>query len=88
MGCFHCGMIPADEDLRSAYFDLIWRNVLNTVQYFSIDFVRLETVMLCTNPVLLHSYVSQLQLKQDVLYFTAMCTKDCDDLSFPIFNRQ
>lgn len=55
MCCCCCGMMPTDEDQRSAYFDIIWKKNLNTVQYFSIDFMRSETVMPCTNPVLLHS---------------------------------
>lgn len=55
-----------NEDYRSAYFHITLRNVLISVNYFAVDFMRSETVMLCTNFMLLHSDVSQLQLKHDL----------------------
>lgn len=70
---------------RSAYFHITLRNILISVNYFAVDFMRSETVMLCTNFVLLHRDVSQLQLKQDVCFAT-ICTSDY--LSFPKCHRQ
>lgn len=52
-----------DEDHRSAYFHSTLRNVLLGVSCLAVDFMRSESGTLCTNFTLLHSDVSQLQLK-------------------------
>lgn len=67
MWCVHCGTITdsCKENHRSAYFQITLRNVLISVRYFTVEFMRSETVP-CTNFMLLHSDVSQLQLIQDV----------------------
>lgn len=51
------------EDHRSAYFHITLRNVLISINYFAVNFTRSETVTLCMNFMLLHSDISQLQLK-------------------------
>lgn len=48
----------SNEDLRSAYFHGILRNVLIGVNCFALDLMRSETVMLCANSVLLRRDVS------------------------------
>lgn len=47
-----------NEDLRSAYFHVILRNVLIGVNCFALDLMRSETVMLCANFMLLRREVS------------------------------
>jgi len=66
MWCVHYGMILIAIMKIIEVFIFTLRNVLISVNYFTVDFMRSEIVTLCTNVMLLHSDVSQLQLKQNV----------------------